>query len=470
MPNMDAAGMAAIPPAKNHSVVPYMEDPVFCIREEGEYRVPSLSARSVGSRPSDYLTPRSKAAESVSAGGKKLFWKRSLSLQTVADLTPKSPIIDHDELAEISTLGKGAFGTVKLCAYRNPQGRNIKVAVKEILPSLISNAKDLDLFLAECRLMNRLEHRSLVKFIAAGFSLDERPNLSGVEPRQLFNVQEYCDGGTLRTMVEKQMHTMTHKLKVYTPMAALEWLIQVAEGLVYLHSLNPLVIHRDLKLDNILLSSTLQDEGDENHALRAKLADFGLSKSIQAREQAGQELYRHSFSAGPVSPFPELLKEYPSLPGPKALLAPSASFNRQRIHIPTTGQIEKQLANMTGQAGSFSYMAPEVFRNEHYNEKVDIFSLAIIAYELFSGLTMSTRLMIVGSAKEFELHAIRTAEGHRLPLPSNFPDELKGVIAQMWHHDFNLRPSASKVVDLLTDLRSVMYDWHNQTKSRWSCF
>jgi hypothetical protein len=101
---------------------------------------------------------------------------------------------------------------------------------------------------------------------------------------------------------------------------------------------------------------------------------------------------------------------------------------------------------------------------------VDIFSLAIIAYELFSGLTMSTRLMIVGSAKEFELHAIRTAEGHRLPLPSNFPDELKGVIAQMWHHDFNLRPSASKVVDLLTDLRSVMYDWHNHNKSRWSCF
>ncbi len=41
---------------------------------------------------------------------------------------------------------------------------------------------------------------------------------------------------------------------VYTYADALRWSIQMAEGLVYLHTRHPLIIHRDLKLDNVLLS------------------------------------------------------------------------------------------------------------------------------------------------------------------------------------------------------------------------
>ncbi len=36
----------------------------------------------------------------------------------------------------------------------------------------------------------------------------------------------------------------------------------------------------------------------------------------------------------------------------------------------------------TGQTGSWLYMAPEVMLNKPYNEKVDIFSLGIILYEV----------------------------------------------------------------------------------------
>jgi len=35
-----------------------------------------------------------------------------------------------------------------------------------------------------------------------------------------------------------------------------------------------------------------------------------------------------------------------------------------------------------GQTGSWLYMAPEVMLNKPYNEKVDIFSLGIILYEV----------------------------------------------------------------------------------------
>lgn len=41
---------------------------------------------------------------------------------------------------------------------------------------------------------------------------------------------------------------------IYTYGDALRWAIQIAEGLVYLHSCHPQIIHRDLKLDNILLA------------------------------------------------------------------------------------------------------------------------------------------------------------------------------------------------------------------------
>ena len=35
---------------------------------------------------------------------------------------------------------------------------------------------------------------------------------------------------------------------------AVRWLIGIARGLKYLHECQPMVIHRDLKLENILLS------------------------------------------------------------------------------------------------------------------------------------------------------------------------------------------------------------------------
>lgn len=40
---------------------------------------------------------------------------------------------------------------------------------------------------------------------------------------------------------------------VYTYADACAWAEEVADGLAYLHSYNPQIIHRDVKLDNVLL-------------------------------------------------------------------------------------------------------------------------------------------------------------------------------------------------------------------------
>ena len=38
---------------------------------------------------------------------------------------------------------------------------------------------------------------------------------------------------------------------------------------------------------------------------------------------------------------------------------------------------------LTGETGSYRYMAPEVFRHEQYNLKVDVYSYAMIVFQLF---------------------------------------------------------------------------------------
>lgn len=40
---------------------------------------------------------------------------------------------------------------------------------------------------------------------------------------------------------------------------------------------------------------------------------------------------------------------------------------------------------MTGMVGTWRYMAPEVVREQQYDEKVDIYSFSLIMYLLFSG-------------------------------------------------------------------------------------
>lgn len=45
---------------------------------------------------------------------------------------------------------------------------------------------------------------------------------------------------------------------VYTYAQGLQWCAQVADGLAFIHAQSPRIIHRDVKLDNVLLSDGAQ--------------------------------------------------------------------------------------------------------------------------------------------------------------------------------------------------------------------
>ena len=53
---------------------------------------------------------------------------------------------------------------------------------------------------------------------------------------------------------------------MYTYTEGVQWCIQVAEGLLRLNTASPMIVHRDLKLDNILLAGA-QPTGAKIHNL-----------------------------------------------------------------------------------------------------------------------------------------------------------------------------------------------------------
>ena len=72
--------------------------------------------------------------------------------------------------------------------------------------------------------------------------------------------------GTLQQLLYRQM---VARSRMYSNEQALEWALQIASGVEHLHSLSPMVIHRDLKSENVMFCK-------EGKTKRAKLGDFGL--------------------------------------------------------------------------------------------------------------------------------------------------------------------------------------------------
>lgn len=159
-------------------------------------------------------------------------------------------------------LGRGAFG--KVCLGMHKLTRKL-VAIKSINKEYLSEEKQKNKVMHEVGILLRLNrHPNVVKL----FETFETG-------RHILLVMELCAGGDLLNYVRKRK-----KLDEETAKYLFKQLI---EGLGYLHTRN--ILHRDIKLDNILLDGKGQ----------VKIADFGVSKQVKPgeimREQCGTPAY-----------------------------------------------------------------------------------------------------------------------------------------------------------------------------------
>ena len=189
-------------------------------------------------------------------------------------------------------LGNGAYGTITKIKYCGTP-----CAAKEIHPVLLPEnlAKVLfrkgdpeshivEKFCAEIKILSKIRHPNVVSFI--GVHVRESSTFPFVLVMELMHTSlAYC-----LTQYESEKEKFPLAMKLFI-------LQDVATALVYLHSQEPPIIHRDLSANNVLLTSNM----------RAKVADLGVAKILsvdvtQLTKCPGSVVYMP----------PEALKDNPS--------------------------------------------------------------------------------------------------------------------------------------------------------------
>jgi serine/threonine protein kinase len=116
----------------------------------------------------------------------------------------------------------------------------------------------------------------------------------------------------------------------------------------------------------------------------------------------------------------------------------------------------KEIYKMTGETGTYRYMAPEVLKSERYGTPVDIYSFGMILYGLvertpFTGRTTSDIILSV-------IKSNKRPEFFNLKNTSFFDMNLRLLISDCWFVNANARPNALELVDRLQDLLLTVED------------
>ena len=149
-------------------------------------------------------------------------------------------------------IGRGSYGIV----YEGKLD-NKPVAVKVLHKSLLCGII-IDKFREECELLQRLNHKNVVKLIQF--------NISGSSPPALITELLDCDLEKYITKIQPEKMPFLEVVSI---------MLDIAQGLHFLHyECTPAIVHRDLASKNVLLTKTRQ----------AKIADLGLAKFFSLKQ------------------------------------------------------------------------------------------------------------------------------------------------------------------------------------------
>jgi serine/threonine protein kinase len=159
----------------------------------------------------------------------------------------------HSEYNPISELF-GGRNKVILAERRGRQYALKFVQLDNLSPAAEAIAKD------ELKLLHHLKHKHIVRLRECEIMMQEHS-------RCLLMVTDYAEGGSLGAIVHSMADDNARVSAAFLGKVA-TWIKQIADALAYCHERN--IIHRDLKLDNVLISG-------KGHAL---VADFGFAREL----------------------------------------------------------------------------------------------------------------------------------------------------------------------------------------------
>jgi len=197
-------------------------------------------------------------------------------------------------------------------------------------------------------------------------------------------VVEYCPGGSLYD-ISKGGPRLT--LGRFSWDQRLKAALDIANGMAFLHEQN--IVHRDLKTQNVLLVHPIVSVTDVVHA---KVCDFGLARYLPQEDHQTQ---------------------------------------------------------LTRQVGSWYFMAPEIFDPDgnHYDVKVDVYSFAMLLYEVIAGRFCFNRGSMTMS--EFVVFAVEGGRPSEDAVAATAPGILRVLMKECWQATPSSRPSFFELADLL---------------------
>ncbi|KAI1131532.1 hypothetical protein F5Y10DRAFT_262104 [Nemania abortiva] len=265
-------------------------------------------------------------------------------------------------------LSEGGFAHVYLVKLPRPIDGTHQAVLKRVA---VPDKETLRAMRTEVETMKRLKgHRHIVTYLDSHAS-----ELKG-GGYEVFLLMEYCDGGGLIDFMNTRLQ---HRL---TEPEILNIFSDIAEGVACMHYLKPPLLHRDLKVENVLITM-------HGAKRKFKLCDFG--------------------SAAPPKEAPQTIAE--------------CRLIDEDVQRHTTMQ----------------YRSPEmvdVYRKQPIDEKSDIWALGVLLYKLCYYTT---------PFEEQGQLAILNAS-YRFPSYPVFSDRLKQLIASMLRENQAARPNIYQVL------------------------
>jgi polo-like kinase 1 len=168
---------------------------------------------------------------------------------------PMPPLIENARMNEVyevkGLLGKGGFA--KVYAVKSHTSKKI-MACKAVLRASLVKVAQIQKLKYEIKIHRELKHPNIVRYF-----------INFQDKERIYILMEYCKNQTLMELVGRRKRLSEPETQYY--------MLEILGGVRYLHDTN--VIHRDLKLGNILIDANMH----------CKIADFGLATKLQTPEQ-----------------------------------------------------------------------------------------------------------------------------------------------------------------------------------------